>query len=347
MKKTQLLVINNSGWGDRTAINAAVSRAFNYTVWNTYSGKTRDEALAYAATEVHVMSRGSGGGGGSGGDGGGTGGGRGAGSRPLHHKHRTPKGKRIYSGGSRAATATAGASGDGSAKSSKEHRQRKRKQSHGKSQGGEGEGEGGEGSGRDGDARGRLDTLQGQGPGFRAFGGALSVGTIDAEASRSSSYTPLINRRALQDSPASETSKVSGISRMLNHKLETAQSRFALCPSGLGFDTYRLWETLLLGTIPIVESNLGFDRTYSRLPVLVVRNFSVVTPRLLYDAYPCFIKHANDWDFSVLTMQYWLGLLDHTISTGDASRVHARHPMRNKHCDFLDYGPEAADAGVI
>jgi hypothetical protein len=37
------------------------------------------------------------------------------------------------------------------------------------------------------------------------------------------------------------------------HYLDIAQSKFVLCPSGLGFDTYRLWETIILGSIPIVE----------------------------------------------------------------------------------------------
>lgn len=42
-----------------------------------------------------------------------------------------------------------------------------------------------------------------------------------------------------------------------DHYRDVAESMFVLSPSGLGFDTYRLWETLLLGSIPIVESNAG------------------------------------------------------------------------------------------
>jgi hypothetical protein len=38
---------------------------------------------------------------------------------------------------------------------------------------------------------------------------------------------------------------------------ETSRSKFVLCPSGLGFDSYRIWETLALGAIPVVESNAG------------------------------------------------------------------------------------------
>ena len=50
-------------------------------------------------------------------------------------------------------------------------------------------------------------------------------------------------------------SPISNRTLEVDHYLEAAQSKFVLCPSGLGFDTYRLWETLMLGSIPIVESN--------------------------------------------------------------------------------------------
>jgi hypothetical protein len=120
-----------------------------------------------------------------------------------------------------------------------------------------------------------------------------------------------------------------------DHHLEAAQARFVLCPSGLGFDTYRLWETLLLGSIPVVESNPGFDRTYSNLPVLVVRNYSDLTPQLLDRAYPCFLRHAHLYNYRHLTESYWLDLVDVAIKTGKIDHVTREHPFRNKYCDFL------------
>lgn len=54
-------------------------------------------------------------------------------------------------------------------------------------------------------------------------------------------------------SPPLYRSPITNLSIESDHYLQAAQSRFVLCPSGLGFDTYRLWETLLLGAIPIVE----------------------------------------------------------------------------------------------
>jgi hypothetical protein len=200
INKTRILQINNSGWGDRTAINDQISRAFNYTVWNTYNG------------------------------------------------------------------------GVPSARQGTDRQARRRKKRS-----------------------------------------AMKLATPD--------------RRNL--SPGSGSG--------FDHKLEAVQARFALCPSGLGFDSYRLWETLLVGTIPIVESNIGMDRTYSTLPVLVVRNFSQVTPQLLRVSYPCFVRHASDWNYPALTMQYWLRMLDEAINTAKISHISANHPFRNKFCDYLDY----------
>lgn len=111
-------------------------------------------------------------------------------------------------------------------------------------------------------------------------------------------------------------------------------------PSGMGYDTYRLWETLLLGAIPIVESNVGFDRTYANLPVLVVRNYTQLTPLLLRTAHRCFLRHAHRYSYEHLTEQYWLAAVQRAVHTGSIQHISAAHPFRNKYCDFLDYDAE-------
>ena len=121
----------------------------------------------------------------------------------------------------------------------------------------------------------------------------------------------------------------------LDHHVQSAMAKFVLCPSGLGFDTYRLWETLLLGSIPVVESNTGFDRTYSNLPVLVVRNYSDLTPQLLHRAYPCFVKNAHKYNYKHLTEKYWLDAVFRAVHTGDTAHITEQHPFRNKYCDFM------------
>jgi hypothetical protein len=110
------------------------------------------------------------------------------------------------------------------------------------------------------------------------------------------------------------------------HVMETVRSRFVLCPSGLSMDSYRLWETLVLGAIPIIESNLGMDRMFSHLPVLVVANYAQLTPQLLYHMYPCFIENLEKWRFQHLTQEYWLSLIRTVTERGDRQHVMENHP---------------------
>ncbi len=89
-----------------------------------------------------------------------------------------------------------------------------------------------------------------------------------------------------------------------------ARSRFVLCPSGLGWDSFRLWETLLLGSIPIVERSTGWDALLSDLPALLVSHFDQVTPELLERAYPEVISRCDGFEFGKLTTQWWVARIN-------------------------------------
>ena len=74
----------------------------------------------------------------------------------------------------------------------------------------------------------------------------------------------------------------------LDYYAQLAEAKFVLCPSGMGYDTYRHWEVLLMGGIPVFESSPGFDKTFHRLPVLIVASYDDVTPELLEATYAKF-----------------------------------------------------------
>ena len=116
---------------------------------------------------------------------------------------------------------------------------------------------------------------------------------------------------------------------------EISSSKFVLCPSGLGFDTYRLWETIMLGAIPIVESNPGFDRAYSMLPVLVVKNYTDVTPVMLENIYPCFYRNAHRFNYQILTRSHWIKLIEDAKMLGSSAHTRLDHPFRNPICSVL------------
>lgn len=51
---------------------------------------------------------------------------------------------------------------------------------------------------------------------------------------------------------------------------------YNVCPMGNGFDTHRFWETLMVGTIPIVKSHDYYDNLlfqYPKLPIIQVKSW--------------------------------------------------------------------------
>ncbi|HEY0705298.1 MAG TPA: hypothetical protein VGG33_00785 [Polyangia bacterium] len=84
------------------------------------------------------------------------------------------------------------------------------------------------------------------------------------------------------------------------------QARFVLCPSGLGWDTSRIWETLTLGSIPILEYTEGWHTALDDLPALFVTNFDEVTPALLARAYPEILSRCEQFDYGRLTTRWWV-----------------------------------------
>lgn len=85
---------------------------------------------------------------------------------------------------------------------------------------------------------------------------------------------------------------------------EVSQHRFNLCPIGNGYDQYRIYETLYLGSIPILE-----DSTWARkmqkmgFPVLVVNDMTQITPDFLNKYWVAAQEHT--WDYQKLTLDFW------------------------------------------
>jgi hypothetical protein len=76
---------------------------------------------------------------------------------------------------------------------------------------------------------------------------------------------------------------------------------FVLSPRGGGFDCHRTWEALCLGCIPIVKSS-GLDPLYKGLPVIIVKEWSDVTPDLLAS------QKFDRLNLDKLKLSYWLDL---------------------------------------
>lgn len=81
---------------------------------------------------------------------------------------------------------------------------------------------------------------------------------------------------------------------------------FVLSPPGNGLDCYRAWETLLLGSIPVMLST-SIDCLFDDLPVIIVKKWDEVTEEFL-DAQLNTLKKGT-YNFNKLYAPYWIELI--------------------------------------
>ena len=84
---------------------------------------------------------------------------------------------------------------------------------------------------------------------------------------------------------------------------ETAQHKFIISPPGLGPDLYRIYEALLVGTIPVVKHS-HLDYLYEGLPLLYVDDWEEVTEEFLHKKYAEIT--SKKYNPKKLYMEYWL-----------------------------------------
>ena len=94
----------------------------------------------------------------------------------------------------------------------------------------------------------------------------------------------------------------------LEYMAEMAQFKFVLSPSGVAPDTYRTWEALLVGCIPILES-CYLDELYADLPVLIIDNWNDITPEFLEMKYQEIT--SKKYNIDKLFMEYWWEKIEH------------------------------------
>lgn len=118
-------------------------------------------------------------------------------------------------------------------------------------------------------------------------------------------------------------------------------AKFTICPPGLsGLDTYRIWEALLLGSIPVVEASPtgpGWERSFSLLPVLVVNDFLSLTKTDFEAAYQCFLLHKDQWRYDLLTQQHWDEMIIGALRNASRNHILLDHPSYNPYCNFFLY----------
>jgi hypothetical protein len=88
-----------------------------------------------------------------------------------------------------------------------------------------------------------------------------------------------------------------------NTWLNITNYTFVLSPFGNGMDCHRTWETLCLGSIPIVKAQ-NFSKLFEDLPVLIVNNWSDINQELLDNTITNF--KSKKFNYNKLKLQYWI-----------------------------------------
>ena len=78
--------------------------------------------------------------------------------------------------------------------------------------------------------------------------------------------------------------------------------KFCFAPRGNGIDTHRIWESLYLGTIPIVKRCIAMSQ-FEDLPILFVDDWDNITPEWLEDKYEEIRK--KQYPMYKLNVSYW------------------------------------------
>jgi hypothetical protein len=89
---------------------------------------------------------------------------------------------------------------------------------------------------------------------------------------------------------------------------EIAKSKYVLSPQGTGIDCHRIYESIFLNSIPILQSS-PMDSFYTKLPVVIVEKWSDINEPFLLDNYHTYKKNLDDWKSkhpSWTQSQFWI-----------------------------------------
>lgn len=116
-----------------------------------------------------------------------------------------------------------------------------------------------------------------------------------------------IERKLIFDKFSNESwVKIGNIENTIDGRIQFLRdiksSKFVFCPRGNGVDTHRIWETLYMGSIPIVK----YEKThhlFTDLPILFIDNWEIINEDFLNEKYEEIIN--KDWNMDKLKISYW------------------------------------------
>lgn len=86
-----------------------------------------------------------------------------------------------------------------------------------------------------------------------------------------------------------------------------ARSKFAIAPRGNGIESFRMWDCLNLGVVPVVRREAALFDALEDLPILFVAEWSDFLDRTEADLEALFAEMLDrTYDYRKITLSYWL-----------------------------------------
>lgn len=118
-----------------------------------------------------------------------------------------------------------------------------------------------------------------------------------------------IRKLALNSVNNNNVCETSSVKPFESYLSDLQKYKFTLSPPGRGIDTHRCWEALMMGSIPIIYYDpVAMIHLYDDLPVLIIKDWNILTKDYLNNQYQNMISKKYNWE--KLFMNYWINIIE-------------------------------------
>lgn len=121
---------------------------------------------------------------------------------------------------------------------------------------------------------------------------------------------------------------------------ELSKHKFCISPPGAGNDCHRIWESIYVGCIPIVEKDTLLYPYFNELPILWVNDYNIIDNSFLDNKYEIMMNQKRNIDKAKLS--YWRNLINQLKLTyrSDIECIKAKEEIEIKPIELKDYFDE-------